>query len=134
MTQLSQGINSWDFEFITGDEANWRKFLKTLRKNGDSRIRGFFHKKNPRKKDDRGAKATLNKTTIEEWQRKGYGVYVVIGNGGDEDAEITDLPAHFIEWDDMPLEEQLNYDWSNFLEPTMQIGTVNSGPHLFRAG
>lgn len=120
-------MNKWSFEFDTSVDADWQKFLTTLGKNGDSRIRGFYHKKNPLKKDDRGSKATLNKTTIEEWQRKGYGVYVVIGNGGDEDAEITDVPAFFIEWDDKPLEEQLNYDWSNFLEPTMVVATINSG-------
>lgn len=124
-------INAWDFKFDTSADADWQKFLKTLRKNGNSRIRGFFHKKNPRKKNDYGAKASLeeaiNAATIEDWQQRGYGVYVVIGNGGDEDAEITDIPACFIEWDDMPLEEQLNFDWSNFLEPTMQVGTINSG-------
>ena len=91
-----EASDHWDFEVrYKAADADWQKFLSTLRKNGDSRIRGFFHKKNPKKQGGLlGPSATLDRDIIERWQFKGYGVYVVIGNGGDtNDSEITDVPA-----------------------------------------
>lgn len=122
-------INPWDFELDVSENSPAITFLRHLRKepNNKCRLRSFFHKKNPRKKDDEGRKRGFSKTSIEHWQRDGRGIYVVIGNGGDEDAEITSIPAFFIEWDDIPLEKQLSYDWSNFLTPSMTVPTVNSG-------
>ena len=125
MTQIP--INPWAYQFDTSADAPAQRFLAALGKNGSSRIRGFLHKKNPLKGADKSnKKATFNPQKIEEWQLSGKGIYVVIGNGGDCDADITDIPAFFAEWDDFPVEEQLNFDWSNFLEPSMSVITLNS--------
>jgi hypothetical protein len=66
------------------------------------------------------------------WVKRGLGVYVVIGNGGDSDDAITDCPALFIEWDDRPKAEQL-VAWRTYglPEPTFTVDTGGKSMHLY---
>ena len=77
-----------------------KRFLALLGKpKGGSRLRGFFPSKDPRKNQGNGRKgprAWENPLQIiEEWQKSGRGVYVVINDGGDMDDEITSCRALF---------------------------------------
>ncbi|MEG4596022.1 virulence-associated E family protein [Microcoleus sp. F8_C2] len=98
-------------------------------KPGEAFLRFFYHSSDDRKKKDKGRKESqCNWTKIEEYQRDGRGVYVVV-NGADgtghTDADIKQCCAIFCEWDDIPLAEQFE-KWSEigFVEPTF---TVYSG-------
>ena len=84
---------------INFDEA--RRFIALLDKPpGTIRLRAFLHAKHPDKPGDKGRKGGPSKSAITAWQAEGRGVYVVINDGGDTDADITAGRALFIEWDD----------------------------------
>lgn len=91
-------------------------------------LRFFYHSDDPRKNDDKGRKIDrLNWKQIEDYQRAGRGVYVVVNGagGGHEDKDILQCVAIFCEWDDRPVEEQLlQWETVGFMEPTF---TVYSG-------
>ncbi len=91
-------------------------------------LRGFYHSDDPRKDNDKGRKLDqLNWKQIENYQRDGRGVYVVVNGagGGHEDKDIVQCCAIFCEWDDRPVEDQLmHWETIGFLEPTF---TVYSG-------
>jgi hypothetical protein len=74
----------------TPDFSAIRTFFKVIGKpTGTARLRGFFPNGHPAKGDDRGRKAPPSRKAVEEWQAEGRGVYVVINDGGDTDADIT---------------------------------------------
>jgi len=95
---------------------------------GAGNLRGFYHSDDPRKHEDKGRKLDqLNWKQIENYQRDGRGVYVVVNGagGGHEDKDIVQCCAIFCEWDDRPVEDQLmHWEAIGFLEPTL---TVYSG-------
>jgi len=128
-----QGTNTrrWDLTAAESRQSEADRFLAALGKNGSTRVRAFFHSENPKKATDTGAKGSWNQKRIEAWQAEGRGIYCVIGNGGDCDAEITDIPAVFWEWDDRPIEEQLAFDFSHFLQPSMRVLTGNKSVHNY---
>ena len=93
---------------------------------GEAYLRFFYHRSDDRKKKDKGRKENgLNWEQIEEYQKDGRGVYVVVngaGGSGHSDADIKQCCAIFCEWDDIPLAEQFE-KWScvGFVEPTFTI-------------
>lgn len=106
---------------IDFDEA--RRFIALLGKPaGAIRLRAFLHRDHPDKGTDKGRKGGASKKLIEQWQAEGRGVYVVINDGGDTNADITACRAFFAEWDDRPREWQLTA-WQSLKlpEPTFQI-------------
>jgi hypothetical protein len=115
------------------DSALIKRFLDLLGKpQGTCRLRAFFPSGDPRKDDDKGRKGNGMPSLIEEWQREGRGVYVVINDGGDTDAEITDCTALFCEWDDRPADWQKTA-WMELglPEPTMQVATGGKSIHSY---
>jgi hypothetical protein len=93
---------------------------------GEAFLRFFYHSWDDRKKKDKGRKENgLDWEQIEQYQRDGRGVFVVV-NGADgnghTDADIKQCCAIFCEWDDLPLAEQFE-KWSSvgFVEPTFTI-------------
>ncbi|MCP5363967.1 MAG: AAA family ATPase [Hyphomicrobiales bacterium] len=89
----------WFIELLTGDAdtpVNWRAFI-----DDDN---------DPRKKDDQGRKTfgTLADVfpTLQEWQRDGRGIYIVVNEGGDTDKDITSIRSLFIDQDDGPLPDE----------------------------
>jgi putative DNA primase/helicase len=110
-----------------------RQFLNALGKpKGSIRLRAFYAKTDPRKAEDKGAKGEPTKSLIESWVADGRGVYVVINNGGDKDADITECIALFCEWDDRPKDWQVTA-WKELglPEPTIQVDTGGKSIHNY---
>jgi len=111
------------------------RFLRLLGKNGASRLRAFWPRNRPVPEGTpRAFRGTFSTAAKEApgWVKRGLGVYVVIGNGGDSDDAITDCPALFIEWDDRPKAEQL-VAWRTYglPEPTFTVDTGGKSMHLY---
>lgn len=110
-----------------------RQFLGALGKpKGSIRLRGFYAKPDPRKAEDRGVKGEPTKALVESWVADKRGVYVVINNGGDKDADITECIALFVEWDDKPKDWQLNaWQELGLPEPSLQVDTGGKSIHSY---
>jgi hypothetical protein len=111
------------------------RFLQLLGKNGASRLRAFWPRNRPVPEGTpRAFRGTFSTAAREApgWVKRGLGVYVVIGNGGDSDDAITECPALFIEWDDRPKPEQL-VAWQTYglPEPTFTVDTGGKSMHLY---
>lgn len=115
------------------DFGSIRAFLKVIGKpTGTARLRGFFPNGHPAKGEDRGRKAPPSRNVVEQWQAEGRGVYVVINDGGDTDADITGCRAFFCEWDDRPKEWQLTaWQELGLPEPTIQVDTGGKSIHNY---
>lgn len=115
------------------DFAAIREFLKVIGKpTGTARLRGFLPAGHPKKANDSGRKAPPSRSTVEQWQAESRGVYVVINDGGDTDAEITGCRAFFCEWDDRPKDWQLTaWQQLGLPEPTIQVDTGGKSIHCY---
>jgi hypothetical protein len=110
-----------------------RQFLAALGKPKNAiRLRGFYPKSDPRKAEDKGAKGEPTKALVESWVADGRGIYVVVNNGGDKDADITECIALFCEWDDKPKDWQITA-WQDLglPEPTIQVDTGGKSIHSY---
>lgn len=115
------------------DPTEIKRFLTLLGKpKGSSRLRAFFPKGHARKDGDKGRKGSGDLQQIQRWQAEERGVYIVVGNGGDCEAEITGSTAFFIEYDDRPKDWQVGC-WRELglPEPTMQIDTAGRSVHSY---
>lgn len=115
------------------DAAQADRFLELLGKDpATARLRAFPHRNNPRKAAIGPRKGAYDLTTATSWQQEGRGIYLVINDGGDNDADITACPAFFLEWDDRPVPWQLNA-WHHFDlgEPTFAVTTGGKSAHLY---
>lgn len=113
------------------DEA--RAFIRALRKPADAiRLRAFYHSENPAKQGDSGRKGGPDPTLIHQWQQEGRGIYVVINDGGDKDADIKQCRAIFCEWDNRPVEWQVTA-WKELglPEPSLQVATGGKSIHNY---
>jgi putative DNA primase/helicase len=110
-----------------------RQFIAALGKPKNSiRLRGFYPKSDPRKTEDRGAKGAPTKALVESWAADGRGIYVVVNNGGDKDADITECIALFCEWDDRSKAWQLSaWQELGLPQPTIQVDTGNKSIHSY---
>jgi len=115
------------------DLSQTKLFTSILKKQkGDLRLRAFYPSGHPFKSSDSGRKGEPKRTTVEEWQNEGRGVYAVINDGGDTDSEITQCRAVFCEWDDRPKEWQIDA-WKDLglPEPTIQVDTGGKSIHNY---
>jgi phage/plasmid-associated DNA primase len=110
-----------------------RRFIALLGKPpGAIRLRAFLHRDHPNKSTDKGRKGAARKPLIRQWQDEGRGVYVVVNDGGDTNAEITACRAFFAEWDDRPQDWQLTaWQQLRLPEPTFQINTGGKSIHSY---
>jgi len=111
------------------------RFLQLLGKNGASRLRAFWPRNRPVPEGTpRAFRSSFSAAATEapKCVKRGLGVYVVFGNGGDSDDSITDCPALFIEWDDRPKAEQLEA-WRTYglPEPSFTVDTGGKSMHLY---
>ena len=78
------------------DFSQTKLFTSILKKEkGNLRLRAFYPSGHPFKSSDSGRKGEPKRSTVEEWQNEGRGVYAVINDGGDTDSEITACRAVF---------------------------------------
>lgn len=106
--------------WVDHGQANW--FFSVLGKDlGRTRLRSFYHKKDKRKAGDLGYKDYWSPEKALARQLKEQAVYIVVGDGGDEDDDITAQPASFGEWDGISREAQALFDWEahNLPRPTI---------------
>lgn len=101
------------------EQTQW--FFNVLSKTTHPRLRSFYHKEDSRKKGDKGKKDWWSNELALQCQLEERAVYIVIGDGGDEDASIVSQPATFGEWDNVSRAEQASFDWAahNLPRPTM---------------
>ena len=115
------------------DLSQTKLFTSILKKEkGNLRLRAFYPSGHPFKSSDSGRKGEPKRSTVEEWQNEGRGVYAVINDGGDTDSEITQCRAVFCEWDDRPKEWQVDA-WKDLglPEPTIQVDTGGKSIHNY---
>ena len=109
-------------------------FLEALGKDPAAcRVRAFAHKNNPRR-DAIGARKGqgIHAGELNRWQREGRGLYVVINDGGDTKGSITRCLAFFVEWDDRPLEWQLEaWQELGLPEPSLMVSTGGKSVHCY---
>ncbi|MDZ4877830.1 MAG: hypothetical protein CLLPBCKN_007265 [Chroococcidiopsis cubana SAG 39.79] len=115
---------------LTLDRQQAVAHLETLGyKQGDAvYVRAFLPKEDPRYAPNTGRKANrLNWEQVERWQAQGYGIYIVVNGGGHKDEDVKSCRAIFCEFDDRPIEDQINF-WQDLglPEPSMQIATRKS--------
>jgi putative DNA primase/helicase len=110
-----------------------RAFVKALQKPPTSiRLRGFYDKTDPRKSEDKGAKGAASKELVQAWVADRRGVYVVVNDGGDKDAEITNCRSFFCEWDNKPKDWQVTaWQELELPEPTIQVDTGGKSIHNY---
>jgi hypothetical protein len=116
------------------DTAVAVRFLQLLGKEpADAWLRFFAHKLN-QDRDAIGAKMLrgFSAKQIMQQHREQRGAYVVIGNGGNKDAEITCIPALFVEWDDIPVEQQvIAWQRLGLPEPSLMVSTGGASVHCY---
>ena len=115
------------------DQAAAKTFLSLLGKPPhETRLRGFLPSGHPLKSADTGRKSSYSIAAITNWQQEGRGVYTVINNGGDTDAQITSCNALFCEWDDRDVSWQITA-WRelNLPEPSFIVLTGGKSAHLY---
>jgi len=67
---------------------------------------------------------------IQKWNAEGRGIYAVINAGGDDDASITSCVCLFAEWDDRPIDWQINaWQELELPPPTLQVLTGGKSAH-----
>jgi hypothetical protein len=109
------------------DSAAAKQFLSLLGKDpASARLRAFPHRANPAKAVIGARKGPFELAVAEQWQREGRGIYLVINDGGDRKSEITACRAFFVEWDDRPIDWQLNA-WKELGLPEPSLIVLSGG-------
>jgi hypothetical protein len=135
---------TWKAEPILSavDPKAAERFHRQLGKDRSQTWLRFIH---PTRKgaaaDHRGLTGASDLGLIEQRQRAGFNVYVVIGNaatasgkgGGVCDADISSVPALFVEWDDgASVEDQTARPAALALpEPTITVATGGKSVHCY---
>jgi hypothetical protein len=122
------------------DRGQADKFLQLLGKNpATARLRAFPHRLNPDRFDAktnpngiRARAGTYDLSRASLWQHEGRGLYLVVNDGGDRDDAITGCVAFWVEWDNRPVEWQLQ-GWREFDlgEPSITVTTGGKSAHLY---
>ena len=108
-------------------DAAWVRYLDPLSKRATGAGQHWF-----------GSAQDLEK--LQKRQANGFDAYFVIGNGttatgttgNQNDSDITDIPALFVEWDNKPIEWQINA-WKELglPEPSIQVHTGGKSIHNY---
>ena len=119
-----------------------QQFLKLLGKPQDAAWVRYLDplKKKPSGADQHWFDSDQDLEKLQKRQANGFNVYLVIGNGttatgttgNQNDADITDIPALFVEWDKKPIEWQINA-WKELglPEPSIQVHTGGKSIHNY---
>ncbi len=115
------------------DHGAAQQFLSLLGKDpASARLRAFPHRSNPAKGQIGARKGPFDLAVAEQWQREGRGIYLVINDGGDRKSEITACRAFFVEWDDRPIDWQLNaWPELGLPEPSLIVLSGGKSAHCY---
>ncbi|MEA5473336.1 AAA family ATPase [Synechococcus sp. CCY9201] len=115
------------------DHGAAQQFLSLLGKDlASARLRAFPHRANPAKAVIGARKGPFDLAVAEQWQREGRGIYLVINDGGDRKSEITACRAFFVEWDDRPIDWQLNaWRQLGLPEPSLIVLSGGKSAHCY---
>jgi len=115
------------------DRAAANQFLSLLGKDpASARLRAFPHRANPAKGRIGARKGPFDLEAAEQWQQEGRGIYLVINDGGDRKSEITACRAFFVEWDDRPIDWQLNaWRQLGLPEPSLIVLSGGKSAHCY---
>jgi len=109
------------------DRSAAQQFLSLLGKDpASARLRAFPHRANPAKGQIGARKGPFDLVVADQWQREGRGIYLVINDGGDRKSVITACRAFFVEWDDRPIDWQLNA-WRELGLPEPSLIVLSGG-------
>lgn len=117
--------------FIPGPAKD---FLRALgKREEETRFRAFAPKGHPHRSEIGSRKRKgFDHRSFNQWQREGRGLYAVINNGGDKSAEITNCIALFCEWDDRPIDWQMQaWQKLGLPEPTLMVSTGGKSVHCY---
>ena len=118
------------------------QFLKLLGKPHDAAWVRYIDplKKKPSGADRHWLGSQQHLEELQQRQSQGFNAYLIIGNGttatgksgNQNDADITDIPALFVEWDDAPIDWQIGA-WQEFglPEPSIQVHTGGKSIHSY---
>jgi len=108
-------------------DAAWVRYLDPLRKK-------------PSGDDHHWSGSPQDVAELQNRQSEGFNAYLIIGNGttstgksgNQNDADITDIPALFVEWDDKPIDWQISA-WKELSlpEPSIQVHTGGKSIHCY---
>ena len=117
---------------MTIDYAEITHFLDLLGKNGSSRLRAIPHKSTPKDKRGLVKKFFYEKDLIKQYQRDGYGIYLVINQGKDTADSIESCVAFFVEFDGIDEDKQLEIvNASSLPEPSIIVRTGGGSLHFY---
>jgi P4 family phage/plasmid primase-like protien len=97
-------------------------------------VRGFYPKDNPKSNNPNEARKaqSIDIAQLEEWQRQGRGIYIVVNGGGHKDKDVKECRAVFIEHDNLDKETQLLlWEHLELPEPTIQIDSGGKSIHSY---
>jgi hypothetical protein len=125
------------------------QFLKLLGKPHDAAWVRYIDplKKQPSGPDHQWFGSLQDLERLQQRQSKDFNAYLIIGNGttatgthkstgkpsgAQADADINDIPALFVEWDDKPIDWQISA-WQEFglPEPSIQVHTGGKSIHCY---
>ncbi|NJL03026.1 MAG: hypothetical protein HC910_21575 [Spirulinaceae cyanobacterium SM2_1_0] len=97
---------------LLGYEETDPKFLRAILNNQGKKLNGL--------------------RKAEYWNQKGWGIYFVVNGCGHSDKEVFEGRALFCEFDDRPVEEQIDF-WQplGLPEPTFQLHTGGKSIHTY---
>jgi len=115
------------------DRGAAQQFLSLLGKDpATARLHAFPHRLNPAKVEIGARKGPFDLDAAEQWQRDGRDIYLVINDGGDRKCEITACRAFFVEWDDRPIDWQLNaWRQLGLPEPSLIVLSGGKSAHCY---
>lgn len=133
-TNSSESIDQFLTLLGKPQDAIWLRYIDPLKKQPSGPDHRWF-----------GSQQDLER--LQQRQSKGFNAYLIIGNGTTAtgthkstgkpsgaqcDADITDIPALFVEWDDKAFDWQLNA-WKELglPEPSIQVHTGGKSIHSY---
>lgn len=111
-----------------------KDFLRALGKcEVETRFRAFAPKGHPHHSEIRPRTRTgFEHRTLNQWQQEGRGLYFVVNDGGNKAAEITDCRALFCEWDNRPIDWQVQaWEELGLPKPTVMVSTGGKSVHCY---
>ena len=148
LANICNGVQPIAQPSLQQDFSQINEFLELLGKPQDAAWVRYLDplKQKPSGSDHHWSGSPHDHEKLKKRQSKGFNAYLIIGNGtiatgtyktgepsgAQVDADITDIPALFVEWDKKPLEWQVSA-WKELglPEPSIQVHTGGKSIHCY---